>query len=310
MSMASTLMPLSSRRTKVLVVDGSPVDQRLAEGLIEKNGWQALTAAGPVEALRLLEEEKPAVLLTALSGADGLALIDDVRVRHPLVPVVLLTAPEGEETAIQALQRGAASFVPKKSLLTELADRIEQVLAVAQTDQQSQRLLASLMRVESTFVLDNDRHLVPGLVHYFHEQMARLQLAEQATLVRVSIALEEALLNAMYHGNLEVGSELRQEDDVHYHALAERRRAQPPYRDRRVHLRGTLSRSEAVFVIRDEGPGFDPTRLPDPRDPANLEKTSGRGLLLIQTFMDRVSFSPSGNELTMTKWREWPEPAI
>jgi anti-sigma regulatory factor (Ser/Thr protein kinase) len=64
-----------------------------------------------------------------------------------------------------------------------------------------------------------------------------------------------------------------------------------------------MTRLEAVFAIRDEGQGFDPASLPDPTDPANLERISGRGLLLIQTFMDKVEHNESGNQITMTKRR-------
>jgi anti-sigma regulatory factor (Ser/Thr protein kinase) len=56
--------------------------------------------------------------------------------------------------------------------------------------------------------------------------------------------------------------------------------------------------------VRDEGRGFDPATLPDPLDPAQLETTTGRGLLLIRTFMDEVSFNATGNEITIVKRRK------
>lgn len=306
MSLASTLMPGSASQTKVLIVDDSLMDQRLAGALVEKDtGWKAIYAKGGAEALEILDREKPNVVLTDLlmEGMGGLELVDVIRGRFPLVPIILITSKGSEEIAIQALKRGAASYVPKKSLLTDLVDTVEQVLSAAQTDRQHQRLLGCLARLESHFVLENDRALIPPLITYFQEQMARLQLCDQTTRVRVGVALEESLLNALFHGNLEVNSELRQEDDAAYHHLAEERRHASPYRDRRIHLRANLSRNEAVFVVRDEGPGFDPALLPDPTDPANLGRTSGRGLLLIQTFMDAISYNPSGNELTMIKRR-------
>jgi anti-sigma regulatory factor (Ser/Thr protein kinase) len=57
------------------------------------------------------------------------------------------------------------------------------------------------------------------------------------------------------------------------------------------------------FVIRDEGPGFDPRQLPDPTAPTNLEKPSGRGLLLMRTFMDEVVYNDAGNQVTLVKRR-------
>ena len=62
-----------------------------------------------------------------------------------------------------------------------------------------------------------------------------------------------------------------------------------------------LSRSEAVFVIRDDGSGFDPDAQPDPTEPTNRERISGRGLLLIRTFVDCVSHNSLGNEVTLVK---------
>ena len=74
-----------------------------------------------------------------------------------------------------------------------------------------------------------------------------------------------------------------------------------------MHL--AISRATGTFTVRDEGPGFDPSKLPDPTDPANLEKISGRGLLLMRTFMDEVRFNATGNEVTMVKTNPSPEGA-
>jgi hypothetical protein len=84
----------------------------------------------------------------------------------------------------------------------------------------------------------------------------------------------------------------------------EERRALEPYASRRIYVTGKINEREARIVIRDDGPGFDVATVPDPFAPENLEKENGRGLMLIQSFMDEVAFNEKGNELTMTKWRE------
>ena len=62
-----------------------------------------------------------------------------------------------------------------------------------------------------------------------------------------------------------------------------------------------MTREAVRITIRDQGPGFDPSRLPDPTVPENIGKISGRGLLLIRTFMDDVRFNETGNEITLVK---------
>jgi CheY-like chemotaxis protein len=235
---------------------------------------------------------------------DGLELVAAVRSTHPLVPVVLMTACGSEELAIRALRAGAASFVPKQDLARDLSGTLEQVLALANPRTGPQRLLAYLTVTESQFVLDNDPALVLALVVHYQEALTRLQLCDATSRIRMGIALQEALLNGLYHGNLELGPDRRQDAGKTYALLAEERRHMQPYRERRLHVGAKLSRHEARFVIRDEGPGFEVASLPDPADPANLGKGRGRGLLLIRTFMDEVSYNASGNQITLVKRRD------
>jgi anti-sigma regulatory factor (Ser/Thr protein kinase) len=160
--------------------------------------------------------------------------------------------------------------------------------------------------IESSLVLENDVALIPPLLARLHETADRLGLFDARTADRVAVALTEALVNGIQHGNLELDSRLRREDEATYDRMAEFRRRRPPYRDRRLHVRARLSLAEAVYVIRDEGPGFDPATLPEPTDPSHLERTTGRGLLLIRAYMDEVAFNGAGNQVTLTKWRTTP----
>ena len=91
-------------------------------------------------------------------------------------------------------------------------------------------------------------------------------------------SLREAVLTAMDHGNLELNSALRETDCAEYHRLGEERRQQEPYRSRRVHVSARETPGESVYVVRDEGPGFDPSALPDPLDPANMENAKAVGI--------------------------------
>jgi anti-sigma regulatory factor (Ser/Thr protein kinase) len=151
-----------------------------------------------------------------------------------------------------------------------------------------------------TFHLENDSALFNPLITYLQEAVSQMGLYGDDEQMRMGVALDEALANALYHGNLEIGSELRDDPDAMC-ALIEDRRRQSPYCDRRLHVEVSLSHEEIKFIVGDEGPGFDPNSLPDPTDPANLEKVSGRGILLMRTFMDEVTFNPTGNVVKMVK---------
>lgn len=298
--------------TSVLVVDDAAVDRRLAGGILEKHGDITVHyASNGLEAVGHIEQQVPDVVVTDLQMPEmnGLELVEHVRRRYPLLPVILMTAHGSEDIAVQALQRGAASYVTKANLARDLLDTVENVLAVTRADRRHERLMGCVVRNESTFVLDNDASLIPPLVDYLQEYVTRMGLCDETGRIRVGIALEEALLNALYHGNLEISTDqLREASSTLVEqdgpGLVDARRQEAPYKDRKIHVRAVIAPDKAEYTIRDEGPGFDPAVIPDPSDPASLERESGRGLVLMRTFMDDVRFNDSGNEVTMIKRRD------
>src|SRR6516225_4480022 len=290
----------------VLVVDDNPMDRHLAGGLVEKAGLTVQYAGNGNEALEVIGHGGIDIVLTDLlmPEMDGLELVKEIRERNRLIPVILMTAFGSEEIAIEALKKGAASYVPKRNLAHDLAETLEQVLSLVKIGRDQQRLLECLTQTESHFLLDNDPTLIPPLIGHLQENLARMNLCDEIGRIRVSVALQEALVNAIHHDNLEVRSNLREQDEKNYYSLIENRRKEKPYRMRRVHVVAKESPAEAAYVVRDEGPGFDPQTLPDPTDPCNLERCSGRGLLLIRTFMDEVYHNESGNQITLVKRRD------
>jgi serine/threonine-protein kinase RsbW len=97
----------------------------------------------------------------------------------------------------------------------------------------------------------------------------------------IKLALEEALVNAIKHGN--------QAD-----------------RAKHVHITYRISADRFDVQIRDEGPGFNPDDVPDPLDVENLERPCGRGLLLMRHYMTDVVFHKPGNAVSMSKVRSDP----
>ena len=112
----------------------------------------------------------------------------------------------------------------------------------------------------------------------------------------------------MHHGNLELGSELRQSGAEAYYEEAEKRRHLEPFAHRKVYFHVRETPEESEYRVRDEGPGFDVAKVAyDPTDPMHLESPSGRGLFLMRMFMDDVRYNERGNEITMVHRRGMTE---
>jgi CheY-like chemotaxis protein len=295
----------------ILVVDDAAVDRRLVGGLLEKATVCTVQyAAGGIEALARIKDVRPDLVVTDLMMPvmDGLELTKAIRAHDPDVPVILMTAHGSETLAIEALAQGAASYVPKSQLAQRLPQTAWEVLSRARADHSSKHLLRCLARCEFAFVLENDARLIDPLVDMVQQMAAATGLCDFTGRLRIGIALKEALLNALFHGNLElrpqeieqVEDTLIQEKDL---SLVEQRQSQPPYRDRRIFVAVRISPEEARFVVRDEGPGFNVANLPGPADPGAMEGESGRGLVLMRNFMDEVAYNDCGNEVTLIKRR-------
>lgn len=104
----------------------------------------------------------------------------------------------------------------------------------------------------------------------------------QKDVFGVKLALEEALVNAIKHGN-----------------------GMDP--NKVVRVKCQVSHQEARITITDEGPGFDPESVPDPTDDENLEKPGGRGIMLMKAFMSEVEYGKNGKEVLLVKIRELEE---
>jgi anti-sigma regulatory factor (Ser/Thr protein kinase) len=206
--------------------------------------------------------------------------------------------------AVEALERGATSYVPKSLLADKLLETVQQVLAVSRADGNYGRLIECLENTQYLFALDNDPTLVPPLVDLLQQLLAGMQFCDTTDRMHAGIALEEALLNAVLAGNLEMNREEMQEARSQLRhgnvsELVERRRREPPHSDRVTRVHADISLERAIFVIRDEGRGFDISTVPERRDPRTLEHHAGRGLVLMKNFMDEVRFDDVGNEVTM-----------
>ncbi len=293
----------------VLIVDDSSTDRLRAGGLLHQiDDLNIEYAVDGSDALIKIELHVPDMVITDMDMPElnGLELVAVMRKVYPIVPVVLMTSRGSEDIAVQALRAGASSYVPKRMLSYQLADTVRQVFAVAREDRGRTRLMRRITGQQVHFAIENDNELISSLVHYLQECSSIVGVCDEADRVRTGVALQEALTNASFHGNLEVSSSLREIDHRAYYDLARERMTQPPYSQRLIRVSARFSPEEAEFCIKDEGPGFDRSTLPDPTDPANLERPCGRGLLLMQTFMDDVKYSAVGNEVTMVKRRKSP----
>ncbi|MEQ1906243.1 MAG: response regulator [Pirellulaceae bacterium] len=288
--------------SRILVVDDSPIDRVFATRLLEQHaGWAISVAENGEVAWSIIEQEPPDLVVTDLQMPvmNGLDLVRKIKATYPNLPVILITAQGSEAVAAESLREGATSYTPKSFLQKDLVRTCEYVLDLAN---HITHPVTNRTTFEQRFVLNNDCGLVMPLIEHLQNFMPtwtenfRLQLG---------MAIGEAMVNAMHHGNLELCSSMREEEHgCCYHQLAKSRQQELPFSDRRISIQAEFNQEQLKISVSDEGAGFDPEAIADPRDSLNVTKLHGRGLLLIRSFMDEVIYNDRGNQITMIKRRD------
>ncbi len=287
----------------LLVVDDSAVDRKLVTGVLKREpSWSVISCENGKQAVALLKPPLPDLIVTDLQMPEmnGVELVDVVKEEWPFIPIILLTAKGSESIAVDALQRGAATYVPKRRMGHDLVDAVHRILAFVETDRHGERLCHYLCESTQVFELRNDLEQLEQLTRHVQQQLRCVPLGDETERLRVSLTFEEALRNSCLHGNLEMNDATEMSRDELLQAIKSRSSGRP-YSHRHVRVTVKIDRSGAEFTIQDEGVGFDHRSQLDAAVLDDQEYASTRGLALMRTIFDDVSFNEVGNQIKLTK---------
>jgi len=264
-------------KRRILIVDNNDELRVLLEQALGRLGHDVVVTGERAKALRRDDLDTFDLIISDLSEAEiNGEPVSELHRKH------LVTELNGQKNGagiIKAFKMGAANYRRMPYDRDELRQIVEQTLAnkLRYVDDTS---AFSHVHEKIEFELPSDLGLMNGVLEYLQERVAKLGLIrpERSNLF---VALDEAFVNAVKHGNKNDLTKL-------------------------VKITAELSPKEASFTVEDEGEGFDIREIPNPCDPENLFRTSGRGVLLIYNIMDEVEYNAQGNRVKMIKRPDAP----
>jgi serine/threonine-protein kinase RsbW len=263
-------------KRRILIVDNSDDLRATLEQVLRELGHEVVATGDRNEALAREDLDEFDLIISDLTEDEhsGIQLLSEIKRKRLMVPVVVSSDEAQQPGVVKAFKMGAANFLRLPYNKDELRNIVEKTLAYKLRFVDDLKILP-YVREKIEFELPSDVSLMNGVLQYLTERVAKLGLIkpERSNLF---VALDEAFVNAVKHGNRNDPRKL-------------------------VRITAELSAKEARFTVEDEGEGFNVQEIPDPRDPSNLFKTSGRGVLLIYNIMDEVQYNERGNRLTMVK---------
>jgi anti-sigma regulatory factor (Ser/Thr protein kinase)/ActR/RegA family two-component response regulator len=263
-------------RRRILIVDDNDELRAALEHVLRELGHDVVATGDREAAVMRADLDEFDLIISDLTddAESGVEILSELQRQRLAVPVVVSTDEDQRGGIVKAFKMGAANFLRAPYNNDELRTIVEKTLSYKLRFVEDLKLLP-YVREKIDFELPSDVSLMNGVLQYLIERVSRLGIIkpERSNLY---VALDEAFVNAVKHGNKNNPSKL-------------------------VRITAELSTQECRFTVEDEGEGFNVQEIPDPCDPENLFKASGRGVLLIYNIMDEVKYNERGNRLTMVK---------
>lgn len=287
---------------KLLIVDDEmDLLEEIADDLTE-SGHEIITAENGKRAYNIFSEHEQSFdgVLTdvRMPIMDGLTLLKRIKRDKPTIPVAIFTGHGDVDTAIQALQLGAIDFILKPFQLHTLYSAIARFEALHTSKKVKSEILPFVQSVK--LEIPGQLKYIDSVISYLSNQFTVLCDSARVNSNEINLCLKEALTNAIVHGNMQISSMLKEESWEKFDMLIKEREKDPTYVEKCIELTYQHTENQIVFEVEDQGTGFNYRMLPNFKDPMTLIY-SGRGLLLINSFMDEVSWNESGNRIKMVK---------
>lgn len=286
----------------VLVVDPCSETQSSIASCVQGRGISIVTASDPAAALAVIEQSAPDIVITDLflSSGAGLALTQELRTRHELCPVIVMAKDAPELVIVRALREGAVDYLHKPIAEEELAHALHRARHLLPGNLAD---LSGVRRSEHRLIVDSDPAHVPGVISWLMKTTASMLPDIQRLHLRG--ALQELLLNAVEHGNLEIPYKEKEQALAKgkYEALLAHRLNQSRLKNRQVaiHVFYAKEAKSLLYRIADEGAGFDWRRiLNQSQCPGRTDAMNGRGIFLAHSLFHNLSYNDRGNEVTLT----------
>ena len=280
---------------RILIVDDEEsILDAMAEA-IRISEFSVITAQNGDEAWQKFEQEKPDVVVTdvRMPNRDGLTLTTQIKASRPSCPVIVVTGFGSEQAAVAALKAGASDYLVKPFQLSELRNAVDRACFLIRSQKADEYVVPVLDSITSTLIIENFPERLGSIVNLVLKTLTACLSDKQ--LLSLRVALQELLINAIEHGNLNISPEEKTNalmEDT-YDQLLKARRNMPEYGRRRVRLSFShdVILGKVEFGIVDEGRGFDWAKLLE-QDIGQLPKAagSGRGIFLVRTLVPDVTY--------------------
>ena len=287
---------------KVLAIDDEESICDVLSSYMEFKGIYFKTANNLKEALAIFKEEDFNLIFLdyLLPDGTGFDALKKGFFKKSNLFLVLMTGHFKREMIRDTIKLGVHDFLLKPFQLKDVDNIFFKANDFLKSFYGFKEAVQHIKKSEIIIEMENNPLLIKGVIKLIGRNVIDAGFFEDET--HIQLALTEALVNAIYHGNLEMDSSLKLNSFEKFDEEANKRMHISPFKDRKVFIKSCFDTEKFKVIIKDEGKGFDWKN--------NLIKQQhafepfGRGIFLIESIFDKIKWNEKGNEITLIKFKD------
>jgi DNA-binding response OmpR family regulator len=292
----------------ILLADGNEQSRQMFGSFFAGRGWSYDVVPDSSSMVGALERGTYDIIIAdvALSGPDSAKVLREILEKHPSQAIIAVSPNATYEDALTMFRSGATDLLARPIDFSWLERVVQQIVFSRRNDERERatyRFVTS-ERTEMRFSCA-DVVQVSSISLPLVGRLAQSGMLSHTEALKIRLAVQEAVLNGLEHGNLELDSqwkeEIGQDGSDKFSSVRKERLADPSYGDRYVYVTLQFSDGRLEIMVRDEGKGFLNSKVFQANGKVDSLACSGRGLALMSSAVDEVRFGKNGSVVTMIK---------
>jgi serine phosphatase RsbU (regulator of sigma subunit)/FixJ family two-component response regulator len=293
-----------SYKGKILIIDDNIDLLDYLKDFFLIYNYEVILAETGNEGIEKFREYLPDIVISdmRLPDKNGNIVVKELKKIDSEVPIIIITGYSDYQLILSAMKNGAVDLLRKPfrpNDLKYLINKIETLFRKIKV----RRSTSYVQWEKRHLIIMNDMHIIRSVVDFVFSNID--YICEDVSFMK--IGLQEILINAIEHGNLEISNKDKQEflEKGNYNKFLKRRAQYSKYKEKTVDIRIFSTPQYLKIIVQDMGKGFNPKTLPDPENPENFLKESGKGILMAMHAFDNVEYNETGNGVTLLKHSEY-----
>jgi serine phosphatase RsbU (regulator of sigma subunit)/ActR/RegA family two-component response regulator len=289
-----------SYKGSILIIDDNVDLLEYLKDFFMIYNYEVILAESGNEGIEKFREFSPDIVISDIRLPDksGNIVVKEIKELDREVPIIVITGYSDHNLILSAMKNGAVEllkkpFKPKD--LKYLISKIETLFKKIRV-----KLSSSFLQWEKRHLkISNDIHIIPSVTDFIFSNVDYIF----GEISFMKIGLQEILINAIEHGNLNISYDEKQKllSSGEYNRALKDKAVSPENSDKFVDIKVFSTPAYLKIIVEDMGEGFDLSSIPDPENPENFLNEHGKGIMMTLNAFDEVTYNDKGNKVTLLK---------